>query len=355
MLFGIGCVMSADDAQLDRYRRQMRFAPLGDEGQRRLLAARVLVCGCGALGSVAADLLVRAGVGFVRVVDRDFLEADNLHRQVLFDERDVADELPKAVAAARRLGQINSAVEVEPVVADVSPGNIANLADDVELIVDGTDNFETRYLVNDYAVARGKPWVFGGCVGAEGQMMAVLPGETACLGCLMPEPPPAETQPTCETAGVIGPIVSVIAALQSAEALKILSGNLAAVNRRLTIVDLWGNQIRSIGVSRLHGEHKCRTCGERDFPWLEGRRGAAAVSLCGRNAVQLAPASVGRVSLAELGAKLQQMGKVSGNEFLLRFEIDQYRVTVFADGRTIIGGTADPAEARVVHARYIGG
>jgi adenylyltransferase/sulfurtransferase len=345
----------SDDSQLDRYRRQMRFARLGEEGQRRLLASRVLVCGCGALGSVSADLLVRAGVGFVRIVDRDFLESDNLHRQVLFDERDVAHELPKAVAAARRLSQINSAVTIEPIVADVSATNIGFLSDDVQLIVDGTDNFETRYLVNDYAVARGKPWVFGGCVAAEGQMLAILPGETACLSCFMPEPPPAESQPTCETAGVIGPIVSVIAALQSAEALKILSGNREAVNLRLTIVDLWGNQIRSIGVNRLRGEPGCRTCGERDFPWLEGRRGAAAASLCGRNAVQLAPASNGQISLADLSAKLQHLGPISQNDFLLRFAVDKYRITVFADGRAIVGGTSDPAEARVVHARYVGG
>jgi adenylyltransferase/sulfurtransferase len=299
--------------------------------------------------------LVRAGVGFVRVVDRDFLEADNLHRQVLFDEQDVAEALPKAVAAARRLSQINSAVQVEPVVADISAANIGSLADDVDLIVDGTDNFETRYLINDYAVAHGKPWVFGGCVGAEGQMLAVLPGETPCLSCILPEPPPTEAQPTCETAGVIGPIVSVIASLQTAEALKILSGNREVVNRRMTIVDLWGNQLRTVGVARLHGELSCKTCGEREFPWLEGRRGAAAVSLCGRNAVQLAPAKAEPVSLEDLAAKLSAIGTVSGNKFLLRFEADKYRVTVFADGRTIVGGTDDPAEARVVHAKYIGG
>ncbi|RIK71895.1 MAG: thiamine biosynthesis protein ThiF, partial [Planctomycetota bacterium] len=212
---------------------------------------------------------------------------------------------------------------------------------------------ETRYLLNDFAVAHGKPWVFGGCVAAEGQVLAVLPGDTACLGCLMPEPPPAETQPTCETAGVIGPIVSVIASLQSAEALKILSGNVAAVNRRLTLVDLWNNQIRSIGVGRLDG-NRCRACGQRDFPWLDGRRGAAAVVLCGRDAVQLAPAAGDRVSLPNLAEKLRSVGRVSVNDFLLRLEVEKYRLTVFADGRTIVGGAVDPAEARAVHARYVG-
>jgi adenylyltransferase/sulfurtransferase len=340
---------------IGRYRRQIRFAPLGEAGQRRLLQSRAVVAGCGALGTVSADLLTRAGVGFLRIVDRDFLEPDNLHRQVLFDERDVAEQLPKAIAAARRLSQINSEIEIEPVVADISASNISALAGDVDVIVDGTDNFETRYLLNDFAVAHDKPWVFGGCVGAEGQTMAILPGDTPCLSCLVPEPPPAEAQPTCETAGVIGPIVSVIASLESAEAIKILSGNLEAVNRRLTIVDLWSNQIRTVGVARLQGETNCPTCGSHDFPWLDGRRGAAAVSLCGRNSVQLAPGEVARLSLRELASKLQALGNVTVNNYLLRFDVDKYRITVFPDGRTIVGGTNDPAEARVVHARYIGG
>jgi adenylyltransferase/sulfurtransferase len=210
-------------------------------------------------------------------------------------------------------------------------------------------------LINDFAVGRHKTWVFGGCVGAEGQMLAILPEETPCLSCILPEPPPAEAQPTCETAGVIGPIVSVIAALQAGEALKILSGHREAVNRRMTIVDLWSNQIRTVGISRLQGDLNCKTCGERDFPWLDGRRGASAVSLCGRNAVQLASPNAERVSLEDLAAKLRDVGAVSLNKFLLRFEAEKYRVTVFADGRTIVGGTDDPAEARVVHARYIGG
>ena len=340
---------------LDRYRRQTRFAPLGEEGQRRLLGSRALICGCGALGSVAADLLARAGVGFLRIVDRDFLEADNLNRQVLFDEADVAAELPKAVAAAHRLRRINSSIVVEPVVADLSVNNVAAFADDVDLIVDGTDNFETRYLVNDYSVSTGKPWVFGGCVGAEGQALAILPGETPCLACLIPEPPPAEMQPTCETAGVIGPIVSVIAAIQSAEALKILSGNRAAVNRRMSLVDLWGNQLRAIGLDRLAPMGDCRACGRRDFAWLEGRRGSSAAVLCGRNAVQLSPAAATSVSLPSLADKLRATSRVTVNDYLLRAEVEKYRLTVFADGRTIVGGTDDVVEARAVHARYVGG
>lgn len=346
--------MASPDPLL-RYRRQMRFAPLGDEGQQRLLASRVLVCGCGALGSVAAELLVRAGVGEVRIVDRDFLELDNLHRQVLFNEDDVAERLPKAVAAARHLRKINSTVVVEPVVADVTAANIDDVASDVGCIVDGTDNFEIRYLLNDYAIARNIPWVFGGCVGAEGQTMAILPGETPCLACILPEPPPAELQPTCETAGVIGPAVNVIAALQAAEALKLLSGNRGAVKRELTVMDLWHNQLRQIGVDRAQQEDACRACQDRDFAWLDGRRGSSASVLCGRNAVQLRDANAGAVPLAELAEKLALVGDVFSNPFLVRVDVDDFTLTIFEGGRTIVFGTDDPAEARSIFAKYVGG
>lgn len=346
--------MVESEPNLERYRRQMRFAPLGEEGQRRLLEAKALVVGCGALGSVSADLLVRAGVGLVRVVDRDFLEVDNLHRQILFDESDVAAELPKAVAAANRLRRVNSQITVEGEVADVSPDNIRRLAGDVDIVVDGTDNFETRYLVNDFAISTGKPWIFGGCVGAEGQVLAILPGDSPCLACLTPDPPPAETQPTCETAGVIGPAISVIAALQAVETLKLLAGRREAVNRRLTLVDLWTNQIRMVGVEQAGPGDKCRACGRHEYEWLEGRRGSASAVLCGRNSVQLSPNSDGKISLKALAEKLRGVGAVSGNEFLLRLAVEKYRITVFADGRTIVGGTDDVAEARAVHARYVG-
>ncbi|HMO83961.1 MAG TPA: ThiF family adenylyltransferase [Lacipirellulaceae bacterium] len=344
-----------DQATPDRYRRQVRFAPLGESGQRRLLASRVLICGCGALGSVAADLLVRAGVGMVRIVDRDFLEADNLHRQVLFDEADVAPAVPTAVAAAPRGRQVTSSIAVEPVVADLTAATIRQIAAGADLIVDGTDNFETRYLINDFAVETGTPWVFGGCIGAEGQALAILPGQTPCLACLIPEPPPPESQPTCETAGVIGPIVTMIASLQAAEALKILSGAMDFVNRRMSVVDLWHGDLKTIGVGRTDDSADCRACSRRDFPWLDGRRGVAAIALCGRNAVQLAPAAPGRISLPELAEKLRRVGRVTGNDYLLRLEVDEFRLTIFADGRTIVSGTSDLAEARAVHARIVGG
>ncbi len=345
--------MSRNAPQLDRYRRQLRYAPLGEEGQRELLTSRALVVGSGALGCVVADTLVRAGVGFVRLVDRDFVEVDNLHRQVLFDESDAEEQLPKAIAAAKRLENVNSSVTIEPVVADLNATNIRQFADDVEVIVDGTDNFETRYLVNDYAVANDRSWVFGGCVGAEGQTLAIVPGETPCLSCIMPEPPPAATQPTCETAGVLGPIVNVIASLQAIEALKLLSGNHAALNPAMTIVDLWHNQIRSLGIAASRSAD-CATCGQRDFAWLEGRRGSAVTRLCGRNSVQIAPDAAKSVDLPALAERLANIGRVSTNPFLLRLAVDKFLLTVFADGRTIVGGTDDPAVARTVLAKYLG-
>ncbi len=352
--------MANSDPQLDRYRRQIRFAPLGEQGQRKLAGSRVLVCGCGALGCVVADALVRSGVGFVRLVDRDFVDLDNLHRQILFDESDAADHLPKAVAAAQRLARVNSEVQIEPVVVDVNADNIRQLAEDVELIVDGTDNFETRYLVNDLAVATNKPWLFAGCVGAEGQVLAIVPGETPCLCCIMPEPPPASAQPTCETAGVLSPIVTLIASLQAIEALKLLSGNRDQLNPAMTFVDLWQNQIRMIGIAASRSED-CPTCGRREFAWLEGGRGAAITRLCGRNSVQISSASSASsaatepVDLAALAKKLGEVGRVTANPFLVRLEVDDYQLTVFADGRTIVGGTDDPAVARTMHAKFVGG
>lgn len=350
--------MSESQANLDhtlRYRRQVNFAPLGQAGQAKLAAAKVLVVGCGALGSVAAELLVRSGVGQVRIVDRDFLELDNLHRQVLYTEADVAANLPKAIAAAEHLRQINSMVTVEPHVADVTADNIRAVGEGCKTIVDGTDNFEVRYLLNDYAVATGTPWVFGGCVGAEGQSMAILPGETACLSCLMPEPPPAELQPTCDTAGVLNPIVQTIAAWEVMETLKILSGNLDAVSRKLRVVDLWNNQLRDVGVARRDDEPRCQTCVERDFPWLVGRRGSSTVTLCGRNAVQISPTSSDRPTLSAVAEKVASLGKVTVNPFLLRLEVDDFRITLFADGRAIVAGTDEPAVARTVFNKFFGG
>jgi molybdopterin-synthase adenylyltransferase len=337
-----------------RYDRQTRFAPLGEEGQRRLLASRALVCGCGALGSVIAETLVRAGVGFVRIVDRDFVELNNLQRQVLYDEQDVADNLPKAIAAANKLRGINSEIQIDPVVADVTHLNIASLATDADVIVDGTDNFATRFLLNDFAVKHRKPWIYGGCIGAEGLTMTILPGKTACLACLMAEAPPPGTTPTCDTAGIIAPIVNVIASIESAEALKILSGHEEAVSNRLTIIDLWDNQLRHVDLTRLHQNGDCRVCKHGEFAWLAGERGNTSAVLCGRNAVQLSASAGTSLSLNDLASRLAGVGRIQQNAFLLRLYVGDYTVTVFPDGRTIVGGTNDVATARTVHARYVG-
>ena len=350
------------ETSTNRYDRQTRFAPLGEAGQAGLAAGRALVCGCGALGSVIANTLVRAGVGFVRIVDRDFLELNNLQRQVLYDEQDVADGLPKAIAAANKLRRINSEVEVESVVADVSFQNIAQLAGDVDVIVDGTDNFATRFLLNDYAAKHNKPWVYGGCIGAEGQSMTILPGETACLACLMPEAPPPGTTPTCDTAGILGPIVNIVASLQAAEAIKILSGNRNAISRKLTVFDIWGNHVRQLDLGRLREDGDCRVCKRGEFVWLSGQRGDSSAVLCGRNSVQLSPTSSAdastsggsQISLDALAERLSGVGRLQRNPFLLRLSVDRYVLTVFADGRTIVSGTDDVATARTLHARYIG-
>ncbi len=338
---------------LYRYRRQMRFGPLGEEAQRKLCSGTALVVGCGALGSVVCESLARAGVGRLRIADRDFLELDNLHRQVMYTEADVAAELPKAVAAAGHLREINAEVAVEPQVADVTSENLPRLAEGVDVIVDGTDNLETRYLLNDYSAAHGVPWVFGACVGAEGQSMTVVPGETPCLACVVPEPPPAEQMPTCETAGVVGPIVGVVASLQAMEALKLLAGRRDAIQPGFVVVDLWRNQLRSMELSALT-RGGCRVCDRRDFAWLDGRRGSQAAVLCGRNAVQIAPDERGAVDLAALSEKLKSVGSVRGNPFLLRLEVEGFTVTLFTDGRAIVSGTDDPAVARKVLATYVG-
>ena len=337
-----------------RYLRQARFAPLGEEGQRRLQSSRVLICGCGALGSVLANTLARAGIGHLRLVDRDFLEITNLHRQVLYDEDDVAAELPKAIAAQRRLARINSTVEVEAHVADVDFTNIESLLDGVDCIADGTDNFETRFLLNDAAHHFQIPWVYGGCIGAEGQQMTIVPGETPCLRCLMTDVPPPGTTPTCDTAGVLGPIVNVIASTQAMEVMKLTSGNAAAVSRTLNIFELWDARLRQINVDSLREGTDCLTCQRGEFPWLHGEKGSHTSVLCGRNAVQLSFPGRDAVSLESLAAKLKDIGQVRANPFLIRLEVDGFQLTVFPDGRAIVGGTEDIAEAKTVYAKYVG-
>ncbi len=332
----------------------MRYPPLGEEGQRALYRSRVLLCGCGALGSVLANTLVRSGVGFLRIVDRDFLELNNLQRQVLYDEQDVASGLPKAIAAAEKLRRINSQVTVEPIVADVDHTNIVELCDNVDMILDGTDNFETRFLINDVAVKHSLPWVYGGCIGDEGQTMTVLPGETPCLRCLMQDAPPPGTTPTCDSAGILAPIINVIASMQANEAIKILSGRREAISRSLNVFELWDNRIRQVDVRHLREQVDCPTCKKGEFPWLEGERGSHSAVLCGRNAVQLSHVGGESLSLDALAERLEGVGHMTRNRYLLRLSVDEFLITVFADGRAIIGGTDDIAKARTVYAKYIG-
>jgi adenylyltransferase/sulfurtransferase len=326
------------------------FAGLGEEGQERLLRAHAAIVGCGALGSFQAAALARAGVGRLSIIDRDYVEASNLQRQWLFEESDAAEGIPKAVAAERRLARINSAVQVRGVVADLTPANIDELLGEAQAILDGTDNFETRYLLNDYALSRGIPWIYGAAVGSYGLTMPVIPGRTACLRCVYPDPP-SGAQPTCETAGVLNSIIAVIGALQTADALKILAGRLESVHARLTTVDVWEGGIRQI--EQPAPDPDCPACGARDFVYLEGLR-RAPVSLCGRNAVQIHERAR-PLDLARLMAALRPLGEVRANEFALRFLTGPYEMTIFPDGRAIIKGTTDIGLARSLYARYVGG
>jgi adenylyltransferase/sulfurtransferase len=342
------------DPALERYSRQMRFYGMGEVGQRKLMASHVTLCGCGALGTVVANALVRAGVGHVRIADRDFIETHNLQRQILFDENDVAQNLPKAEAAARKLGAINSSVHVEPVVADIDRTNILELCRDADIILDGTDNFEIRYLINDVAVKLGKPWVYGGSIGSHGQTMTILPGDTPCLRCVFEAAPAPGEAATCETAGVLSPIVNIIASYQVTEAIKILTGHRECVNRELLYFDVWENTQRRIKIAPLLGKVDCPCCQRRRFEWLDGEIGSHTTTLCGRNAVQVAHRTASRLDFEALSVQLATLGEVSYNRFLLKFGAEGFEFTVFPDGRAIIKGTGDVDKARTLYAKYIG-
>jgi adenylyltransferase/sulfurtransferase len=342
------------DESLERYSRQIRFPALGEAGQQALLKSRVTLCGCGALGTVLANHLARAGVGRIRIIDRDFIETHNLQRQILFDEADVADNLPKAEAAARKIRAINSTIAVEPVVTDLDHTNILELVGDADLILDGTDNFETRYLINDAAVKLDKPWIYGGVIGSEGQTMTIVPGKTPCLRCLIETAPPPGMTPTCETAGVLGPAVAVIASFEAIEAIKLLTGHHDALNVHWIMVDLWDWTFRQLKVARLLGAVDCPCCGQRRFEWLDGSLGSHTTTLCGRNAVQVAVRRSEPLNFPELARRLASLGDVRHNAFMLRFATEGYEFTVFPDGRAIIKGTNDIAKARTLYAQFVG-
>jgi molybdopterin-synthase adenylyltransferase len=340
-----------NDSLQERYSRQMLFAGIGPEGQKRLLASRAAIVGCGAIGAATASLLVRAGVGYLRIIDRDFVEPSNLQRQTLFDESDALNALPKAVAAERKLRSINSSVAVEGVVADLSPRNAEALVSDVDLLVDGTDNFETRFLINDVAVESGQPWIYAAAVASYGLTMTIRPGETACLACLLESGSAGQgLEETCDTIGVLGPIVNLIASLETAEALKLLSGHPEALHGRLLSCDVWSGRMQSIGVGR---NPECRACARRDFTYLAGEA-QPHITMCGRDSVQIHERARA-LDLRVLEARLRPLVEnVRQNDFLLRFRIAPFEMTVFADGRAILKGTRDPAVARSLYARYIG-
>jgi len=340
----------------ERYSRQILFPFIGVEGQRKISASSAVVVGCGALGSVTASLLARAGVGRLRVIDRDFVEVSNLQRQVLFDEDDAREARPKAAAAADKLSRVNPSIEVEGIVTDVNPDNVVDLTRGFSLILDGTDNFETRFLLNDVSVRHDIPWIYAACLGSYGLTMNILPGETACLSCVMESAPPPGSVPTCDTAGILGPVVSIVSGLQSTEALKLLSGNREALSRELVSIDGWTQVMTRVEVPRGGGRRRCATCDGLEFLWLSGR-GSRSTTICGRNAVQVLPEGGGVLDMEALAARLAASGsarEVARTRFLIRFEAEGLKVAVFPDGRAIVTGTKEPGVARGLYARYIG-
>ena len=337
---------------MERYSRQILFGGIGEEGQRRIVSSRVLVVGCGALGSAQVEMLARAGVGRLRVVDRDFVEESNLQRQTLFTERDARERVPKAVAAARRVAEINSEVVCEAEVADVNQSNAERLVEGCDVVLDGTDNFATRFLVNDACVKHGVAWVYGAAVGSYGVTLTVRPRVTPCLRCVFTEVPAAGSAPTCDTAGVIMPVISIVAAVQVAEALKLLTGNLESLHGGLMQFDVWRNEWRRISAGERAAD--CPACALGRFESLEAEAGDVATVLCGRDAVQVTPRGAASLDLEALAVRLSAAGEVKANEYLVRLRAGGYELTVFRDARAIVRGTDDAAVARSVYARYVG-
>lgn len=336
----------------ERYSRQILFREIGREGQEKLLGSLVLIVGCGALGSSHAEMLSRAGVGKLRIVDRDFVEFTNLQRQTLFKEEDAENRTPKAAAAKKRIAEINSEVEVEEIVADVNNSNVENLIKDCDVVVDGTDNFLVRYLLNDACVKNGRTWIYGAAVSSYGTTMTIIPGETPCLRCIFEEMPDAGSSPTCDTAGVIMPIVASISGVQVTEAIKLLVGDTKSLHRSLMQIDVWSNDWHRIKLTGPNADCKC--CGQGVYEFLDAESREFSAVLCGRNAVQIAPPRPTELDLGSFAARLNSSVPVKQNEYLARFEIDGKEVTVFKDARAIIKGTDDPSVARSIYARFIG-
>ncbi|MFZ1699683.1 MAG: ThiF family adenylyltransferase [Pyrinomonadaceae bacterium] len=336
----------------ERYSRQVLFTEIGRVGQEKLLNSRVLLVGCGALGASHAEMLARAGVGKLRIVDRDFVEFTNLQRQALFKESDAAERLPKAVAAKTRIGEINSEIDIEAIIADVNNSNVESLIADCDLVIDGTDNFQVRYLLNDACVKNSVTWIYGAAVSSYGTTMTIIPGKTPCLRCIFDEMPDAGSSPTCDTAGVIMPIIATVSATQVAEALKILVGDLDSLHGSLMQFDVWANDRQRIKLGEPNADCKC--CGQHKFEFLDAEATEFSAVLCGRNAVQIAPPNPVKIDLSNLAAKLVSVGEVKQNEYLVRFITGQNELTVFSDGRAIIKGTDDISAARSIYSRYVG-
>jgi adenylyltransferase/sulfurtransferase len=333
----------------ERYSRQVLFPGVGVEGQHKLSAARITIVGCGATGSVLASLLARAGVGTIRIIDRDYVEPSNLQRQSLFDEADAAESLPKAIAAARKIAAFNSAIVVEPHVADLTPTNIEVLFEGAQLILDGTDNFETRYLINDFAVKNSLPWIYTAAVGSYGVTLNVFPGKTACLACIFSNPPQG-TFETCETAGILNSAVNLVASIAVTEAVKLLVGADDWLRHTLLSFDVWRNERAEVVADKPRPD--CHVCGQHEFSHLAGV-GRPHITLCGRNSVQIHERER-PVDLAEMSRRLKPLGTVRHNDFVLKFWHEPYEMTLFPDGRAIIKGTTDKTIARSLYARYVG-
>jgi molybdopterin/thiamine biosynthesis adenylyltransferase len=339
---------------VSRYDRQSLLPQVGEGGQAKLAAARILLVGCGALGTNIAEQLIRAGVGFLRIVDRDIVEWTNLQRQVLFDESHAQSAWPKALAAAERLRAINSQVVVEPHVADVHSANIESLCESISLILDGTDNVSSRYLLNDVSVKLRIPWIYGACIGTEGRMMLVQPGASPCLRCVFPDPPRPQDLPTCDTAGVLGAAAAVVASLQAVSAIKWLTSDSASIRSELTTIDVWENRFHSMSLSDAK-RADCVCCGSRQFEYLSAPPDQSAVTLCGRDAIQIR--GQGRADLQAIASRWKPLGSIEANRFFVRCNLHDdraMRLTLFADGRLIVHGTTDPVRAKSLYARYVG-
>lgn len=339
---------------ISRYHRQYLFQKIGEAGQRKLIEGKITIIGCGALGTVLVNTLARAGVGFIRIVDRDFIEFNNLQRQVLFDEDDIKDNLPKAIAAERKARKINSQIKIEAIVSDVNFTNIEGFIRDVDLVLDGTDNFETRFLLNDACVKLNKPWIYGAVVGSHGLTMTVIPKKTPCLRCVFESAPPPELTPTCDTAGIIAPASMVIASLESTEAIKYLTGNFADLNTSLYSFDVWTLKDQSFKLEGLRDAMECPTCKIGKFEFLTGESAPKTTSLCGRNAIQITRPDKIKLDFNQLANRFEKIGEAKFNPFMFQAKVDGYEFTIFPDGRAIIKGTNDPVRARTIYAKYIG-